>query len=94
MGFHHSSQLEVTEPYVDGFFEVAARVWAEQDSEPAQEFMVLGYPRFHISAERMALADAWLAQEGHPASLRRLVAEGRDAVVRAVTARACDAAAA
>jgi aminopeptidase N len=38
--------------------------------------------------------DAWLAVEGHPAPLRRLVAEGKDGVVRAIAARAKDAAAA
>ena len=42
----------------------------------------------------MAAADAWLAEEGHPAPLRRLVAEGNDGVVRALKARAKDAAAA
>jgi aminopeptidase N len=40
----------------------------------------------------VAATDAWLAQDGNPASLRRLVAEGRDGVVRALKARARDAA--
>ena len=43
---------------------------------------------------RSAPTDAWLAVDGHPAPLRRLVAEGRDGVVRALNARAKDAAAA
>jgi aminopeptidase N len=40
------------------------------------------------------MTDAWLAVDGHPSSLRRLVAEGRDGVTRAIAARATDAAAA
>ena len=39
----------------------------------------------------MAATDAWLAGDGHPAPLRRLVAEGRDGVVRALRARERDA---
>jgi aminopeptidase N len=38
------------------------------------------------------LTDAWLAGQGHPAPLRRLVAEGKDGVMRALAARAKDAA--
>jgi aminopeptidase N len=51
---------------------------------------MMGYPVYQISDETVALTDAWLARDGHPASLRRLVAEGRDGVVRALTARAKD----
>jgi aminopeptidase N len=39
------------------------------------------------------MTDAWLAEEGHPAPLRRLIAEGRDGVLRALRARATDIAA-
>jgi hypothetical protein len=56
-------------------------VWARSDSEPAQEFVMLGYPVYQISEDTIALTDAWLARDGQPASLRRLVAEGRDGVV-------------
>jgi len=64
------------------------------DSEPAQEFVMLGYPTYQINENTIALTDAWLARDGQPASLRRLVAEGRDGVVRALKARARDTAAA
>jgi aminopeptidase N len=92
-GFHHPSQLALTEPYRQKFFDVVDEIWATRDSEPAQEFVYFAYPAAHVSAETVAATDAWLSVEGHPAPLRRLVAEGKDGVVRAIAARAFDAAA-
>jgi len=89
-GFYHPSQLAVTQPYVSRFFEAAAKVWAEHDSDAAREFVQLGYPRLHISPTAVSLADDWLAEAGRPAPLRRLIAEGRDTAARAVAARRRD----
>ena len=69
-------------------------MWARSDSEPAQEFVMLAYPAYQVSEETVALTDAWLARDGQNQSLRRLVAEGRDGVVRALRARAKDLSAA
>jgi len=91
IGFHHPSQLALTRPYVNRFFDVIDQVWATRDSEPAQEFVELAYPSQHVSQETVALTDAWLAGADRPAPLRRLVAEGRDGIVRAMRARAKDA---
>ncbi|AGZ39782.1 putative aminopeptidase [Actinoplanes friuliensis DSM 7358] len=93
-GFQTSTQVELTAEYAPKFFEVVDAVWARSDSEPAQEFAMLAYPAYQVSEETVALTDAWLAAEGHSPSLRRLVAEGRDGVLRALKARAKDAAAA
>jgi aminopeptidase N len=92
-GFQHPAQVELTAPYAQRFFEVVADVWGRRDSEQAQEFVILGYPAYQVSEETVAATDAWLAQAGHPAPLRRLVAEGKDGVLRALKARARDAAA-
>ena len=89
-GFYHPSQLALTQPYVSRFFEAAAKVWAEHDAEAAREFALLGYPRLHVSSAAVSLADDWLAEAGHPAPLRRLIAEGRDTVARALAARRRD----
>jgi aminopeptidase N len=93
-GFQSATQVELTAPYAAKFFDVVGQVWARSDSEPAQEFVMLAYPAYQVSEETAALTDAWLARDGHPHSLRRLVAEGRDGVVRALRARAKDRAAA
>jgi aminopeptidase N len=94
LGFWHPAQLALTEPYVAAFHEVAADLWARRDGDQAREFLMLGYPTVHVSAATVAASDAWVADERHPASARRLVAEGRDSVARALAARATDAAAA
>ncbi|WBB79600.1 aminopeptidase N [Micromonospora sp. WMMD882] len=90
-GFSHPAQVELTAPYRERYFASVAQVWATRDSEPAQEFTQLAYPAFLVEEDTVAATDAWLAGEGHPAPLRRLVAEGRDGVVRALKARARDA---
>jgi aminopeptidase N len=91
MGFHHPLQTDLTEPYVTKFFDVVADIWATRDSEPAQEFVFFAYPTYHVSQATIDATDAWLATDGHPAPLRRLVAEGRDSVVRSLKAREKDA---
>jgi aminopeptidase N len=90
-GFQHPAQVELTAPYAERFFDSVGAVWGKRDSEPAQEFVMMAYPAYQISDDTVARTDAWLASGGHPASLRRLVAEGRDGVVRALRARAKDA---
>jgi aminopeptidase N len=92
-GFQTSTQAALTAPYAPKFFDVVDAVWARSDSEPAQEFVMMAYPAYQVSDETVARTDAWLAADGHNASLRRLVAEGRDGVVRALKARARDVAA-
>ncbi|MGI5215987.1 aminopeptidase N [Plantactinospora sp. CA-290183] len=93
-GFQHPAQVELTAPYVERFFRVVGQVWSSRDSEPAQEFVALAYPAYQISEDTIRATDEWLAEPGHPAPLRRLVGEGRDGVLRALRARARDAAAA
>jgi aminopeptidase N len=93
-GFWHPSQLVLTAPYVAKFHEAAAEIWARRDGDQAREFLVMGYPIHHVSPETISATDAWLADQNHPAPARRLVTEGRDTLVRALAARAADAAAA
>jgi aminopeptidase N len=93
-GFQHPTQVELTAPYAPRFFDAAESVWRRRDSEPAQEFLVLAYPAYQVSDEIVGATDEWLARDGHAPPVRRLVAEGRDGVVRALRARAKDAEAA
>jgi aminopeptidase N len=93
-GFQHPMQLELTAPYASRYFEVVDEIWATRDGDPAQDFVELAFPAYHVSEDTVALADAWLANGDHAAPLRRLVAEGRDGLIRALRARAKDATAA
>ncbi|MGC5329729.1 aminopeptidase N [Micromonospora sp. DT62] len=90
-GLIHPAQVELTVPYRDKYFAAVDQVWGSRDSEPAQEFTQLAYPAYLVDDETVAATDAWLAGDGHPAPLRRLVGEGRDGVVRALRARERDA---
>ena len=91
-GFWHPAQVELTKPWVARFHEAAAGVWRNRDGEQAREYLSVGYPVHHVSEQTLALSDAWAADEGHPAPARRLMAEGRDMIARALAARATDAA--
>ncbi|MFG2038517.1 aminopeptidase N [Dactylosporangium sp. NPDC048998] len=92
-GFQHSAQTALTAPYVPAYFDALLPVWESRDSEPAAEFVELGYPAYQVSEDTVARTEAWLATPDRPAPLRRLVGEGRDGIVRALRARARDAAA-
>ncbi|MBT8226845.1 MAG: aminopeptidase N [Dactylosporangium sp.] len=92
-GFQHPSHVALTGPYTRKYFTVIDGIWARRDSEQAQDFVQLAYPAYQISEDTLGLTDAWLAEPGRPAALRRLVVEGKDSVVRALRARAADAAA-
>jgi len=94
-GFQHSAQVELTRPYVSEFFAAVGDVWAQRDGDPAQEFAQLGYPSLQVSEDTVERTDAWLAENpDQPPPLRRLIAEGRDGIQRALRGRARDAAAA
>ena len=92
-GFWHPAQVALTAPWVAIFHEVAADIWARRDGEQAREFLTVGYPFYHVAEDTLANSDAWLADGGKPAPARRLIAEGRDSIARALAARARDAAA-
>ncbi|WP_018351320.1 aminopeptidase N [Longispora albida] len=91
LGFQHPSQVELTKPYVAAFFDKATPVWELRDGDIGQMYAVWGFPKLQVSEDTIAATDAWLAQDSHPAPLRRLIAEGRDDVLRAIKARAADA---
>ncbi|MFI5840303.1 aminopeptidase N [Catenuloplanes sp. NPDC051500] len=89
-GFQHPAQAALTAPYAERFFAEAATVWAGRDSESAQDFALFAYPSYQVTEATVAATESWLAAGGQPAGLRRLVAEGRDGVVRAIAARTKD----
>lgn len=91
LGFYSWRQYELTRPYRERYFAALDGVWRDRSSAIAQQVTELMFPRL-IEPETVRAADAWLAQDGHAAPQRRLVAEQRDAIVRALACRATDAA--
>jgi aminopeptidase N len=93
-GFADPDADDLLDPYVARYFDVVAGIWQDWSSDMAQHFAVYAYPSWKITPEAIALADDYLERTSPPAALRRLLAEGRDDVARALRCRRRDAEAA
>jgi aminopeptidase N len=92
-GFWHSEQLALLEPYVDRYFEAIGDVWRNRTTEMAQNVVIGLYPSLLVQPRVVERTDRYLQEQDVPSALRRLLLESRDGVVRALRARARDAAA-
>jgi aminopeptidase N len=92
-GFYHHSQLELTHPYISRYFEAIGPFCETHDLQTAHAFVIGAYPSIHVEQSVVEASDCWIADESQPRAARRLVQEGRDGVLRALAARARDAAA-
>ncbi|CAN5217743.1 aminopeptidase N [soil metagenome] len=90
LGFAHPAQQNLLEPYVGRYFDSVDEVWARRSSEIAQQVVVGLFPTV-VDRSTVDAADAWLSRGDQPASLRRLITEGRDGVQRALRCRVRDA---
>jgi aminopeptidase N len=91
-GFGRADDLSLLEPYVARYHEMLDTV-GEKDSHAMMELLVTAfYPLVLASQELHDATQHWLDThpDAHPA-LRRLVAENRDPVARALKAQARDA---
>ncbi|MDC7122174.1 aminopeptidase N [Cellulomonas fimi] len=81
-------------PYVEPYFTALATVWADKTNEMAQNIVLGLYPTDLADDDRvdvLGATDAWLASQADAApALRRLVAENRDGVRRALAAQETD----
>jgi aminopeptidase N len=93
-GFWISDQLELTRSYVDRYFDEIAGIWESRSFDTASTITQMLFPASVIEPETVAKVDAYLAERNPVPPLRRALLEGRDGLVRALAARAKDAAAA
>jgi aminopeptidase N len=91
LGFWHPAQRELTAGYVDRYFDEIRPIWDRRPGEVAKNAVQYLFPPV-VEPRTIAAADAWLADPDQPSSLRRLIAEGRDGIARAMRARERDAA--
>ncbi|WP_307086717.1 aminopeptidase N [Arthrobacter agilis] len=90
-GFGRVHDRALLEPYVERYFASLRQVWATRTHEIAQQIVVGLYPSLQTTQETLDRTDAFLADLGSEApSLRRLVLESRDGIVRALRAQAAD----
>ena len=90
-GFGRVHDTALLEPFVEPYFAALERVWRTQTNELAQQVVTGLYPVLLSGQPLLERTDAWLASapEDLPA-LRRLVAENRDGVARAIRAQERD----
>ena len=92
-GFWSVDQLPLLERFVEPYFACLQTVWETRTAEMAQSVVVGLYPTLLVSQTVVDRTDAYLAGDDVPPTLRRLLLEGRDSVVRALRARERDTAA-
>jgi len=90
-GFRNPDQDELLAPYAESFFDAVAGIWRDWGSDMAQYFAEVAYPSTVISQQALDAAGDYLSRTSPPPSLRRLLAEGRDDVARALRCRQRDA---
>ena len=91
-GFQNAEQVALLEPYVEPYFASLAALWATRTTEMAQNAVIGLYPTLLVSPAVVERTDTYLAANEVPPALARLLLEGRDGMVRALRARARDAA--
>ena len=89
-GFLDRGHCHLTDPYIAAYFEVLPQVWEDRTMEMAQSITIGLFPAYSVDQQTIDRADAFLAADHKPA-LSRLVAEGRDGLLRARRARERDA---
>ena len=92
-GFNENIHCDLLEAFVDDYFDAILKVWNTKGFEIAETTATLMFPTWAISDSTVTKAQHWLDVTGKDAShaLRRSVTEGRDAMTRALKARAVDA---
>lgn len=93
-GFGRVHDRTLLRPYVEPYFAVLERVWADKTNEMAQNIVVGLYPTDladDTTVDVPGATDAWLAAHPDAApALRRLVVEARDGVRRTLAAQEAD----
>ena len=90
-GFTRVHDRALLEPFVERYFASLREVWSTRTHEIAQQIVVGLYPSLLTTQDTLDRTDAFLAELGADApSLRRLVLESRDGIVRALKAQAAD----
>ncbi|HEV2345939.1 MAG TPA: aminopeptidase N [Actinocrinis sp.] len=78
---------ELLRPFVEPYFDVLDRIWAQRTIENARRIASLAFPGRVVEPDTLDRTDRWLAEEAHAPALRRLVVEARDDLARALRAR-------
>ena len=83
-GFADPDQDDLLAPYAEKYFAALPARWNDGASDMAQFFTQVAYPYSGISQQTIDRTTAWIEEERPIPALRRLLAEGRDDVARAL----------
>ena len=89
-GFLDRDRCDLTDPYIERYFESLPGIWDERTMEIAQSITMGLFPAYSVTETTIDRAEAFLESKPTP-PLARLVSEGRDGLVRAQRARRKDA---
>src|SRR5262245_22975572 len=89
-GFWQAEQQELTAPYVARYFAEMPAMAARRTTNAAWQVAEPGYPRYSVSADTLARAQAMLARDDLEPTLRRIVIDATDELDRAWKARNLD----
>ena len=90
-GFARTHEPEILRPYVERFLAMLEDTWARHSFAMAEDIVVAFYPATLADDALLEATQGWLDEHPDaPASLRRVIAEHRDAVARALRAQARD----
>lgn len=85
-GFNRPLHRDLIESYVDNYFELVIEMSHRKSVESTTRFAQYAFPMYSTSEMTLNKANHWLDVTGKDSSpgLRRLIAEGRDALARAI----------
>ena len=87
LGFWQWNQRELCEPFVSRYFSELDHVWATKDTEIAHEMTSELFPSGHVEDRTLQLVDRHLSRDGLPAGQRRILADLRFDLARALEAQ-------
>jgi aminopeptidase N len=85
-GFNRPLGREFIESYVEKFFELLVEMAGRKSLEATTRYAQYGYPMYITTQATLDRTNQWLESDGknQSAGLQRLIAEGRDALERAL----------
>ena len=93
-GFQQPNQLDLLAGYAQRYFDEITGVWADRTGDTARAIAEGMFPFQLIEQSTIDLVDYYLETSKPPSGLKRILLEHRDALARALRARARDTAAA
>ncbi|HTJ66485.1 MAG TPA: aminopeptidase N [Actinospica sp.] len=89
-GFGLGEHAHLTKGYVDAYFEVLPKLWAERPEQMRNLLVARLFPQTAASADLIRRVDEFLDAEPRDNALRRVLIEARDGVERALKSRALE----